>query len=479
MMPDSISRQLARFAVGLAFDDLPPAVVDKAKALALQGLVSALAGHPHPGARRIVELIKAEERTVGRGSTILVDGARVTKAGAAFATAEMIHRGARLDVYRMLTHPGTSILPAAFVAAESAGRTGGDLITALAIGYEVQARLAGDWIPSTQARGFRSSPIFGIFGAATAAGRLMGLDEDEMVTTIALCVELASGNLEGARTGSNSFTIHEPSAARNGLLAVLLSRAGIRGTETSLEGEAGFYHAHTGSNAGALTYAFGDATETSYDGITSGLGSRWETLDTALRIYDAAGYNVPLVEVTAQLCRDHGIQPDDVASVEVEVNRHEMLYPSPAFPSARPAVPKPGGAEYYTAFGILERGYPIGRARPAGGSGPAADDPPGLAAMMGRIRVAPSATRPVMAPLVTIRTHDGTTYSITSTGRELMLDLAEATRRMRDLAPTLPINLERFEALVDAVTGLDRLPRADRLVELTLLDPDGWAAEPA
>jgi 2-methylcitrate dehydratase PrpD len=477
-MPDSLSRQLARFATGLAFDDLPPAVVDKAKALALQGLVSALAGYPHPGARRIVDLIKAEERTVGRGSTILVDGTGVTKAGAAFATAEMIHRGARLDVYRMLTHPGTSILPAAFVAAESAGSTGEDLITALAIGYEVQARLAGDWIPSTQARGFRSSPIFGIFGAATAAGRLLGLDEDELVTTIALCVELASGNLEGARTGSNSFTIHEPSAARNGLLAVLLSRAGIRGSETSLEGEAGFYHAHTGSHTGALTYAFGDALETTYDGITSGLGSRWEVLDTALRILDAAGYNVPLVEVTAQLCRDHEILPDDVASVEVEVNRHEMLYPSPAFPSARPAVPKPGGAEYYTAYGILQRGYPIERARPAGGSG-SADDPPGLAAMMERIRVSPSASRPVMAPIVTIHTHAGATHTITSTGRELMLDLAEGTRRMRDLAPTLPIALERFETLVEAVTGLDGLPRADRLVELTLLDPEGWATRTA
>jgi 2-methylcitrate dehydratase PrpD len=477
-MPDSISRQLARFAAGQAFEDLPPAVADKAKALALQGLVSALAGYAHPGARRIVELIKTEERTVGRGSTILVDGTRVTKAGAAFATAEMIHRGARLDVYRMLTHPGTSILPAAFVAAESAGSSGAELVTALAIGYEVQARLAGDWIPSTQARGFRSSPIFGIFGAATAAGRLLGLDEDELVTTIALCVELASGNLEGARTGSNSFTIHEPSAARNGLLAVLLSRAGIRGSETSLEGEAGFYHAHTGSNTGALTYAFADVLQTSYDGITDGLGSRWEVLDTALRIYDAAGYNVPLVEVTAQLCRDHGILPADVASVEVEVNRHEMLYPSPAFPSARSATPKPGGAEYYTAYAILERGYPIERARPAGGSGLTDDDPPGLGAMMERVRIAPSLTRPVMAPIVTIRTHAGQTYSITSTGRELMLDLAEETRRIRGFAPTLPIDADRFEALVDAVTGLDRLPRADRLVELTLLDPRGWASEP-
>lgn len=244
----SLSRTIARWARATGAADLPPAVIDKVKALTLTGLVSAVLGEADPAARRVTAMLRREEGheegTAGRtptSATVLVQGWRATKAGAAYANAELIHAGGRLDVYRMLTHPGTTILPAALVMAETQGRSGAESLRAIALGYEAHARIAGDWIPSVQARGFRSSPIFGIFGGAVAAGVLLDLDEDQLTSAIALCVDLAAGNLEGARQRARSLVVHEPSAARNAVLATLLAQTGITGCDTALEGEAGFY----------------------------------------------------------------------------------------------------------------------------------------------------------------------------------------------------------------------------------------------
>ena len=91
---------------------------------------------------------------------------------------------------------------------------------AVAAGYEVMERLAADFIPSVMARGFHAGPVFGIFGAAVAAAKLLGLSEDQVHGAIAQCVNLASGNLEGARSGGRS--VREGAAVRNALLAVAL-----------------------------------------------------------------------------------------------------------------------------------------------------------------------------------------------------------------------------------------------------------------
>jgi 2-methylcitrate dehydratase PrpD len=412
-------------------------------------------------------MIRREETRDPGGSTILVDGGKVTKAGAAFANSELIHRGGRLDLYRMLTHPGTTIIPAALVAAEAEGRSGRELITALAAGYEVPARMAGEWIPSTQARGFRSSPVYGIFGATVAAGKLMGLDEDGLANAIGIAVDLAAGNLEGPRTGSDSVSIHEPSAARSAILAILLAREGTRGSETALEGEAGFYHAYAGSNRGKLSYGFHGRKTASYATVTSGLGRRWEILDTALRIYAVGGSNLALIDVSAKLCIDNDIRPEDVLDVEAIVNEMETTYPSAAFPSSKSGA-RVGSQHYYLAYGIVERGYPMSRGRTDGAAEP--PDPPAVLELMQRVLIVPSRSRPVITPRITIRLRSGVSHTATATGREFMFDLREEIKRISVLAPDLPIARARFDEIVAAVRNLPNLDRAGRLIDLTIVD---------
>ena len=157
-----------------------------------------------------MKLITEEEAGVRSGATIMVDGAKVTKGGAAFANAEMAMAGGKWDTFRMLTHPGTSIVPGAFVAAETAGVSGKDFITGLVAGYEVMERMAADFIPTVMARGFHAGVVFGIFGPAVAAAKILGFTEDQVNSTIALCASLASGNLEGARSGGRALRENPP-----------------------------------------------------------------------------------------------------------------------------------------------------------------------------------------------------------------------------------------------------------------------------
>jgi 2-methylcitrate dehydratase PrpD len=461
----SLSRQLAQWVVGLRYEDLPPEVIDRAKGVTLHSLASVLLGSQSRDGQQAVQLITADEAGVRNGASIMVHGTKVTKGGAAFVNAEMAMAGGKLDSFRMLTHPGTSIVPGAFVAAETAGASGKDFLTGLAAGYEVMERLAADFIPTVMARGFHAGPVFGIFGPAVAAAKILHLTEDQVNSAIALCVHLAGGNLEGPRSGGRA--LREGAAVRNAMLAVALAQQGHVGGETVLEGPAGFYHAYAGNNKGQLTYSFVGDTQTSLDKIVANLGKAWLFLETLYRIYSTAGYNIAHVDVTAQLCAVHDIQYEDVERVEVVVNWLETQYPSPAFPSRREdAAPRPGSTPYYTAYGVVKRGFPVLR-----GQGVAVadtDDPPEVLDLMQRVTIIPSHQMTLFGPRITIYTKDGKHFTKQSTGREFMWDFNEEAHRIRDVIPGLPIPAAQFEAIIATCCDLDRQDRADRLIQLTL-----------
>src|SRR5438309_7122126 len=250
----SLSRDFAAFIANLKYDNLPPEVVDRAKGVTLQALSSALVAHKMPARRQALALMQEEEAGGGGAATVLGNGSKLTKTGAAFVNAETIFAGGKWDTFRMLTHPGIAILPAALAAAEIAGASGKEFLTAVAAGYEVLERMAAEFIPTVMSRGFHAGPVFGIFGAAVAAAKMEGFDTGKVHDTIAQCVNLAAGNLEGARSGGRS--LREGGAVRNALLAVALARHGMPGGESVLEGEAGFYHAYAGNNRGDLRYSF-------------------------------------------------------------------------------------------------------------------------------------------------------------------------------------------------------------------------------
>jgi 2-methylcitrate dehydratase PrpD len=438
-------------------------VVDRAKGVTLQCVASVLIGSQNGAGKQAVKMVADEETGVRKGATIMVDGTLVTKGGAAFANSEQALAGGKYDTFRMLTHPGTSIIPAALVGAEAAGASGKDYLTGVAAGYEVMERLAAEFIPTVMSRGFHPGPVFSIFGAGVACAKIMGQNEDQLNSTIALCASLASSNIEGPRGGGKA--LREGAAVKNAMLAVALAQNGHAAGDTVLEGEAGFYHAYAGNNKGQLSYSFVGDTRANIDGITANLGKDWMFLETLYRIYYTAGYNIAHIDVPAAMCTEHNIRPEDVERVDAVVNWLETQYPSPAFPSRREdGEAKPGTTAYFTAYGIVKRGYPVTRGQPLDFS----EDPPAVQELMKRVNIIPSHKMTLFGPRFTICTKDGKSYTRQSTGREFIWNYDGLARRIQDIATGLPIPAAHYEKIVATGRDLEKESRADAIVKLTL-----------
>src|SRR5204863_868234 len=340
---------------------------------------------------------------------------------------------------------------AALAAAETSGCSGHDFLTGIAAGYEVMERMAAEFIPTVMSRGFHAGPVFGIFGAAIAAAKIGGLDAEQVNGAIAQCVNLASGNLEGGRSGGRA--LREGGAVRNALLAVALAKHGTPGGETILEGEAGFYRAYAGNNRGELRYSFTGLNRTDITKITEGLGRDWVFLETLYRIYSTAGYNIAHVDVTAKLCEEHDLRYEDIDRIEALVNWLETEYPSPAFPSRGiDNPPQVGSTQYFTAWGAARRGYPLLRAdRP----NPGETDPPEVLELMHRVTLIPTVRRILFGPRITVFTKGGRIFTKEGTGREFIWDFEEEARRIRPVAPGLAISETQFTELIDTCRHLE------------------------
>jgi len=462
----SLSRQFAAFVSGLTYESLPAEVIDRAKSVTLQALGSAMVAHDLPATRQALILMQEEEAGGGGAATALCTGVKLTKGGAAFVNSEMILAGGKWDTFRMLTHPGAAILPAALVAAEITRCSGRDFIAGLVAGYEVMERMAAEFIPTVMARGFHAGPVFGIFGAAVAAAKIQGLDAEAINGTIAQCVNLASGNLEGGRSGGRS--LREGAAVRNALLAVAMAKQGTPGGETTLEGEAGFYHSYAGNNLGKLIYSFTGKRQTDLADITRNLGQDWMFLETLFRIYSTPGFNIAHVDITAALCREYGIAATDIERIEAVVNWFETQYPNPAFPNpGNDGKPKVGSTHYFSAYGAVAHTYPMLREMQISAAD-RAEDPPAVLDLMHRVTLIPSTDRTLFGPRITIFTKDGRSFTKDGTGREFIWDFEEEARRLAPIVPGLAVTPERYGQLVEACRRLDSADTAADLIALTV-----------
>jgi 2-methylcitrate dehydratase PrpD len=463
MSTASISRRLSGWVAGLAYSDIPPEILDRARGVTLQALSSCLLGRDFPETKQAIRLVEEEEAGCSGMTTALVDGRRFSRAGAAFINAEMTFAGGKWDTFRMVVHANCAIVPAALMAAEATRCSGREFLTGVAAGYEVTNRLAADFVPTILARGFHPGPVFSIFGAAVAIAKIMRLDAEQIHGALAQCVNLASGNLEGGRSGGRS--VREGAAVRNALLAVGLAHQGIPGGETVFEGEAGFYFAYAGNREGRLSHSFAGHTNADFAAITEKLGERWVFLETLYRIYSTAGYNIAHVDVTAALCKRDAIRPEDVERVECVVNWLETQYPSPAFPSRRTDIaPGREQPQYYAAYAILTGSFPVSKnvQQKVGEA-----DPPGIDDMMRRVRLIPSHTQPLFSPRVTIHTRDGVAHTLEATGREFIMSFDELAKRLSPIGAVVPIGERQYADLVAECRQLDQASDVGKLIALT------------
>jgi 2-methylcitrate dehydratase len=236
-MTKTLAHQLAEFACSLQFEDLSKEVVHEAKRRVIDSLGCALGAwneDPCLIARKV-----ASDFTAKNGATIIGTAHKAPPDWAAFANGCCIRYFDYNDTYlsKEPAHPSDNIA-AALAIAESIGANGRDLITAIALAYEVQCRLCD--AASIRARGW-DHPTYGAFSTALAGARLMKLDPEKTRHSVNIA-GVACAAMRQARVGELSHWkgVAFANAARHGVYAALLARAGMTGPAPIFEGQMGF-----------------------------------------------------------------------------------------------------------------------------------------------------------------------------------------------------------------------------------------------
>src|SRR6266704_3068687 len=302
--------QLAEYAAGLRYEDLPAEVVACAKDCIIDTVAACICGSGLPWSRIVIEY--AERTGPGGTSHILGDGSAVQAPAAALANGALAH-AFELDALTRPgagAHPGATVLPPALAVAQQPGvaATGRDLIAAFVAGNEVMIRIGWATGHTNEARGFHAPGTTGPFGAAVACGHLLGLDAARMANALGLAGSLAGGLLEFAKgDGGMVKRLHLGRASEAGVLAASLAAAGFTGPRTVLEGEFGFLRVF--------------CTEFDESELIRNLGREYVTLSTVLKRYPVHATAHAAVRAVRDLQALHGFSAGDVEAITVTGNR--------------------------------------------------------------------------------------------------------------------------------------------------------------
>ena len=293
---------------GTTFNDLPEAVIDGAKRFILDSVGVAIAGSSAPGCREVADLVK--EWGGKPEATLLIYGGKVPSPSAAMANSMMMHA---LDFDDALDesalHAHISVLPAALAVAESEGKVSGeDLITAVTLGVDLVCRLG---LATMRPLAWIRSATCGFFGAAAAAGKVMGLDGEQMSNALGVAYSQVSGNAQCLVDGGLVKRMQPAFAARAGVLSACLAQRGITGARHFLEGQYGFFNLYEGGD---------------YEGkrLLEGLGKRFEGTKLSIKPYPSCRMTHAAIDAALAIREEHGFETANIE--EIIVHASKMVY---------------------------------------------------------------------------------------------------------------------------------------------------------
>jgi len=306
----TLSERLGDFVTTVLADGAPPEVRADVARRVLDIIGLQAAALPLETSAAAIDFALA---TGGRGSSTVVGQAtRLTAPAAAFANGVLAHSLDYDDTHLpSILHPSASVVPAVLAVAEQVGSDGPALLDAIAVGIETVVRvgMAGYDLNRRASvffeHGQHATSICGAIGSAAAVAGLLELGERGVADAIGVAASMASGILEGNRTGGTVKRLHCGWAAQVGVSAGLLVERGFTGPPTALEGRFGLFEAflHDKSDEAA---------------ITGGLGQEWEVPGIFFKPYPANHFTHTGLDAAARLAST-GVRPEDVVSVELAV----------------------------------------------------------------------------------------------------------------------------------------------------------------
>jgi len=205
---------------------------------------------------------------------------------------------------KTVIHPAGPVASAILALAETRPVSGRDFLHALVLGAEVECRIGNAVYPAHYDRGWHITGTTGVFGAAAASGRLLGLSEQQMRWAFGLAATQPVGLREMFGTMTKSF--HPGRAAQNGLTAALLAKEGFTSTDVALEGRTGWAHVLS--------------TACDYSQITRGLGDRYEILLNTYKPFACGVVLHPIIDACLRLRAEHHLTPDAIDRIDLSVH---------------------------------------------------------------------------------------------------------------------------------------------------------------
>ncbi len=384
----SVSEPLARFVAAAKPDDIPSRVRHEGKRALLNFFAAALGGCRD---QAIDIALCALSGFAGSGTAPIIGRSERTDVlTAAFINAAGGNVFDFDDTHTpTVIHPTAPVAPALLALASARRVCGADLLNAFILGVEIECRIGNAMSPGHYRRGWHITATCGVFGAAAAAGKLLGLDARRLVWALGNASAQSSGLVE--TLGSMAKSIGVGNAARNGLLSALLAERGFTGPDHPLEGPRGFLAVMSDGCSLAP--------------LTERLGSSWEIMRNTYKPYPCGVVVNPVIDAVLELRERHGLQADQIHSVTV--TGHPLLGERTDRPSPANGREAQVSAQHSVAVALLH-----GAAGIAQYTDQAVGDP-STSVLRANVCVEDDAAMAVGAARVAVRLHDGNAFGVT------------------------------------------------------------------
>ncbi|MBP1714187.1 MAG: hypothetical protein H6Q42_2390 [Deltaproteobacteria bacterium] len=436
--------KLVSFVQETSYRDFSREVIHQAKRCFLDLIGVALGGARQP----VVQiLIKTLRETGGRPqATVLAHGFKTSLLNAALINGAMAHALDFDDTHiGSIIHPSAPVVPAVLALGERLKSTGKSALEAFVIGYEVETRIGLGLGSRHYNRGWHTTSTCGRFGAAVAAGKLLGLSSLQMSRAMGLAATQASGLRLAFGTMTKPF--HPGKSAFDGLLAALLAKKDFTCPSNMLEGAKGFAE------------ALGD-DDTKLNRMAKDLGGKYEILNNTFKPYAACLLTHPTIDGVFELKNRYHLKADDVDELSCEVARF-------CLDAAGQKEPKTGLAGkfsiyYCAALPLIEE---------AAGEDKFTDKKVQSSQMVALRKKVRARVNPALKDTearVTIATKDGKKYSAfinkpKGDPRNPPTD-SELENKFRSLAVNI-LPQRKIDALIEMIWNLDKVKNLGRLLQ--------------
>ena len=436
--------KLVSFVQETSYGDFPREVIHQAKRCFLDLIGVTLGGARQP----VVQiLIKTLRDTGGKPqATVLAHGFKTSTLNAALVNGTMAHALDFDDTHiGSIIHPSAPVIPVVLALGERLKSPGKSALEAFVLGYEVETRIGLGLGSRHYNRGWHTTSTCGRFGAAVAAGKLLGLSSLQMSRAMGLAATQASGLRLAFGTMTKPF--HPGKSAFDGLLSALLAKKDFTCPSNMLEGAKGFAE------------ALGD-DDTNLNRMAKDLGRKYEILNNTFKPYAACLLTHPTIDGVFELKNRYHLKADEVDEISCEVARF-------CLDAAGQKEPKTGLAGkfsiyYCAALPLIEE---------AAGEDKFTDKKVQSSQMVALRKKVRARVNPALKDTearVTIATIDGKKYSAfinkpKGDPRNPPTD-SELENKFRSLAVNI-LPQRKIDALIEMIWNLDKVKNLGRLLQ--------------